>query len=594
MPRQRGGTVPRPDSGARQDGGAHDVPLLRALIVEDSEDDAALLVAQLTRAGRNVVHRRVATAARMKDALLEADWDVVISDHVMPGFSSSEALQVLRQSGRNIPFIIYSGCISEQVVAAAHRDGVNNCIIKGHVGELVPAMEREMQARELRPVAGNLLHLADYDRVTGLPARDLFMRQAEQCIAAARADERIVVCFIDLARFMRVNQTFGYEAADRILAQIARRLRGVAGDGLVSRLTGDKFALVCGGFSGVQEVQEFADRTINMLAESCSHEGLQLHLASSMGVSVYPDDAQVLDELMLHAETAMFQCKKLLGRNGFLFYFRDMDIDAGRELVLESGLWDAVSLSELFLQYQPVISLDTGQVVAVEALARWQHPKFGLLLPEQFVPLADENGLMGRIGGWVLTEACRQLKAWHLAGHRGLGISVNVSASQFRQPALLGRVSRMLREAALDPHCLTLEITESVLMSDADATLNSLRALKRMGLRVAIDDFGTGYSSLSYLKQYPVDMLKIDRSFIRGITHDARDAAITRAIIDLGHSLGLTVLAEGAETAAQAAFLREHGCAWVQGFFFSPPLAAADVPAFIASRAVDNSGPISR
>ena len=577
-----------PETGIAADPRA--APALRVLIVEDNEDDAALLVAQLVGAGRSISHRRVDSAARMRDALLAAEWDIVISDHVMPGFSSSAALQVLRQSGRNIPFIIYSGCISDQVIAEARRDGVHNCIAKGKVGELVPALERALGAGEPAPDALNLVRLADYDRVTGLPARDLFMRQAAQRLAAAAADEHVAVCFIDLARFMRVNQTFGYEAADRVLAQIARRLRAGIGDGLVSRMGGDRFALVCGGFRSMEEVQAFAERTIDMLAESCMHGGLQLHLASSMGVSVWPEDGNTLDELMLHAETAMFQCKRLLGRNGFIFYFKGMDEDAGRSLALESALWDAGMHAELFLLYQPVIALDSGRVVGMEALARWQHPELGLLPPERFVPLADESGMMGRVGEWVLREACRQATAWHGAGRGGLGVSVNISASQFRQPSLLGRLSRILRDSGIDPRCLCLEITESVLMHDAQAALDTLRVLKQMGVRIALDDFGTGYSSLSYLRQYPVDVLKIDQSFIRGVAGDARDAAITRAIIELGRSLGMSVLAEGVETAAQAAFLREHDCDSAQGFFFSAPIAADDVPGFVACRPVDNSG----
>lgn len=561
---------------------------LRVLIVEDNADDAELLAAQLARAGREVVHRRVDTAAGMKDALREAEWDVVISDHVMPAFSSSEALQVLRQSDRSIPFIIYSGCISEQVIAAARSDGISKCIVKGQLGELMPAMDRELRARDARPVAINLVHLADYDRVTGLPGRDLFMRQAAQRLAGARPDDHFAVCFIDLTRFMRVNQTFGYEAADRVLAQIARRLKASAPDGLVSRFAGDKFAIVCGGFSTMYEVQGFAERMIDMLGEPYGHEGLQLHLASSMGVSVFPEDGMGLGELMLHAERALFHCKKLLGRNGFLFYFKSMDGDAGKELALERALWSAGALSELFLLYQPIIELDTGSVIAMEALARWQHPQFGLLPPNRFIPLADENGLIGGIGEWVLTEACRQAQAWHAAGCGPLGVSVNVPASQFNQRALLGRVTRALQESHLAPNFLTLEITESMLMRDTDATLNTLQIMKKMGLRIAIDDFGTGYSSLSYLKQYPVDVLKIDQSFVSGIDRDERDAAITRAVIDIGRSLGLTVLAEGVETAAQAGYLRAHGCDCVQGFFFGMPIPAADVPAFVASRAADN------
>jgi diguanylate cyclase (GGDEF)-like protein len=328
--------VTTPDAGPAAD--PRVAPVLRVLIVEDDEDDATLLVAQLASAGRSISHRRVDTAARMREALIAAEWDIVISDHVMPGFSSSAALQVLRQSGRNIPFIIYSGCISDQVLAEVRRDCVHDCIAKGKIGELVPALEHALGAgAEPLHDALNLVRLADYDRVTGLPLRDLFMRQATQRLASA-ADEHVAVCCVDLTRFRRINQTFGYEAADRVLAQIARRLRTGISDGLVSRMGGDRFVLVCGGLHSMEELQLFAERTIDRLAESCVHGGLQLHLASSMGVSVWPQDGNTLEELMLHAETAMFRCKRLLGRNGFIFYFKGMDEDVGRSLVIESAL----------------------------------------------------------------------------------------------------------------------------------------------------------------------------------------------------------------------------------------------------------------
>jgi diguanylate cyclase len=554
--------------------------MLRVLIVEDSENDAALLAAQLARAGRRIIHQRVDSAAAMRDALFAAEWDIVISDHVMPGFSSSSALQVLHQSGRNIPFIIYSGCISDQAAAAACRDGARSCITKGHFGELVPAMEQALCAAP-DTAAGKLLRLDEYDRITGLPGRALFMRRVAQRLAAIRADEHVAVCFIDFARLARVNQTFGDAAADRLLAQIGRRLRAGATETLVSRLDGDRFVLVRGGFSTLQAVQSFAQQTIDMLAECSAHGGLQLQLASSMGVSVAPEDGIVPDELMRHAETAMFHCRQLLGRNGFLFYFKGMEDDAGRSAVLGGD-----TQAQLQLAYQPVIALDSGGVIAMQALARWQHPELGLISPERLAALAEDPGAGGRAGEWVLQEACRQAAAWHATGCAGLGVSVNISASRFRQPAL----SRILGESRVDPQCVILEVSESVLVRDAGEAMHTLGILKRTGVRIAVGDFGLGCSSLGYLKHFPVDVLKIDSSFVAGIIGDARDAAIVRAIIDIGRSLGLSVLAEGVENAAQAARLREQGCGSAQGFFFSAPVAAADVPGFMACRTVDKSG----
>jgi diguanylate cyclase (GGDEF)-like protein len=562
--------------------------LLRVLIVEDREEDAVLLAAQLARAGCRITHQRVDTAAAMKDALLAAEWDIVISDHVMPGFSSSSALQVLHQSGRNIPLIIYSGCISDQAAEEARRDGAQNCITKGHFGELVPALEQALGSTGVAvgPGDGNLLRLAEYDRVTGLPGRALFMRRAARHLASIRDGEHVAFCFIDFARLGRVNQTLGDAATDQVLAQIARRLRAGTKETLVSRLEGDRFVLVRGGFSTLQAVQVFAQQTIDMLAECSAHGGVQLQLASSMGVSVAPEDGSVPDELMRHAETAMFHCRQLLGRNGFLFYFRGMEEDSGRSAMLGS-----TTRAQLQLAYQPVIALDSGAVVAMAALARWQHPELGLISPERLAALVDDPGATGRAGEWVLREACRHAAAWHAAGNAGLAVLVNISASRFRQTSLPARLSRILGDARIDPRCVILEVAESALMRDAEAALHTLQVLKRTGVRIAIDDFGIGCSSLGYLKRYPVDVLKIDRSFVAGIASDARDAAIARAIIDIGRSLGLSVLAEGVETGEQAACLREYGCSSAQGFFFSAPIAAADVPGFVACRPVDNSGP---
>jgi len=564
---------------------------LRVLVVEDNADDAALLVAQLAGTGRAVAHRRVDTAMDMKEALLEAEWDVVISDHVMPCFSSSEALHVLRQSGRSIPFIIYSGCISEQIIAAARREGISSCISKGETGQLVPAIERELREcrrEHARPEGVNLLHLADYDRITGLPGRALFLRQAEARLAVARDSEHVAVCFIDLARFMRVNQTFGYDAADQVLAQIARRLKTASPESLVSRLAGDKFAVICGGFHVLSEVRHFAERLIAMLGESFTHEGLQLHLASSMGVSVYPEDGATPAELILHAETAMFQCKKLLGRIGFLFYFNGMDRNVGRELALESALWDVDALTGLFLLYQPIVALGSGKVITMEALARWQHPVLGLLPPGRFMPLAEKAGLMGRIGAWALTEACRQARVWQDAGVSELGVSVNIAPSQFAHPALPAQVEQALGESRLDPRRLTLEIAGSVLMPDVTTVRDILYALRQTGAQLAIDDFGISHSSVGALKHHVVDVLKIDRSFVDHVATDTRDAVITGAVIAMGRSLGLVVTAGGVDTPAQAEFLRAQGCDCAQGLLFSAPISAADVPGFIAGHAVDN------
>lgn len=565
---------------------------VRLLIVADSTATAARLAARFAGAGRDVMHQCVGNAQDLKEALRGAEWSAVIFSMTGADCTAADVLQLLRQGGRHIPLLVEVAGEGLAASANGRGDGAAADRVREWTGGRRPDTGDGLPgARAAGAVSApvNLVHLSDYDRVTGLPWHDLFMRQAAQQFATAGAGAHFAVCIIELAGWSRMPAVFGDALADEVLAQLARRLKAVAPQALVCRYAADKFALVCGGFASLQSVQVFAADIVDRLAEACDSNGLQLHLAAGMGVSVYPEDGTGVAQLMLRAETALHQCRQLLGRNGFLFYFKGMDANAAPERVLERALSDASAMPELFLLFQPIVDLDGGSVRAMEALVRWQHPEFGLLPPGRFVPLAGRRGVMGRLGEWVFAEACREARAWQAAGVTGFGVSVNVSASEFNHQDLPGSVLRALRASQLAPDLLTIEIAESVLMRDVDVTLNTLRILKKMGVRIAIDDFGTGHSSLSYLKQYPIDVLKMDQSFVNGIDRDARDAVIAKAIIDLGHSLGLQVFAKGVDTPAQAAFLRAHGCDCAQGRFFGEPLPPAEVPACIAGRA--GSGP---
>jgi diguanylate cyclase (GGDEF)-like protein len=557
---------------------------IRLLIVEDSESDADLLTQQLARCGLRLVHERVDNADDLKNALLSADWDIVISDHAMPGFSSRAALTILKSTGRDIPFIVYSGCIPQDVAAAIMSEGASECVAKGDVARLLPAIARGLSPSDPPSYRPGALTAdpADYDRLTGLAGRDQFLRLAPAELAGREPGEQAVVCFIDFARFMRVNETFGYATGDALLSQIGLRLSKYAQAGFAARFGGNEFVVFQGGFSDVDAVHRYVQGLSSELALPYGHKDLELHIACNMGVSVFPDGGKTLPELVLNAETALHQCKRLMGRDAYLFYFPELNPVRGEHMLLESALRQALRRDELRLHYQPCVDLATGRVTNVEALVRWQHPDLGLLGPDRFLSLALECGLMGEIDAWVLREASRQVSAWRAAGHTGFNVAINISATEFSHPRLLGRAAMALREPGMVPDALEIEITESALVQDTATTIATLQALRKMGVRIAIDDFGTGYSSLAYLKRFPVDILKIDRSFVKNIARDRGDVAITQTIIGLARNFDLLVHAEGVETQQQLDMLTDRGCDRAQGFFFSRPVPPEDVLELIA------------
>jgi diguanylate cyclase (GGDEF)-like protein len=557
---------------------------VRLLIVEDSESDAHLLTQQLARCGLELVHHRVDSADGLKNALLSADWDVVISDHAMPGFSSHAALAILKGTGRDIPFIVYSGRIPGDVATAIVNEGAAECVTKGDVARLLPAIARGLCLNDQPGERSDTSNsgAGDYDRLTGLAGRERFLRLAPAELAACAPREQAVVCFIDFARFMRVNETFGYATGDALLSQIGRRLCDYAKDGFAARFGGNEFVVFEAGFSDVDAVHRYVQGLSSALAQPYAHKDLELHIASNMGVSVFPDGGKTLPELVLNAETALQQCKRLMGRDAYLFHFPELNPVRSEHMLLESALWQALRRDELRLYYQPCISIITGRVTSVEALVRWQHPELGLLAPDRFLSLALECGLLGEIDAWVLREASRQITAWRAAGHNGFTIAVNISASEFSHPRLLGRAAMALRERGMVADALEIEITESALVQDTATTIATLQSLRKMGVRIAIDDFGTGYSSLAYLKRFPVDILKIDRSFVKNIVSDRGDVAIAQTIIGLARNFDLIVHAEGIETQQQLDMLTVRGCDRAQGYFFSRPVPAADLIPLVA------------
>ena len=421
---------------------------------------------------------------------------------------------------------------------------------------------------------------ARHDILTGLANRRLLRERLEQAMAVAqRSSLPLWVVFIDLDRFKFVNDTLGHDAGDTLLIGVAERLRAATREvDTVARLGGDEFVLLLPQHANSEPGTAILQRVLDAVAQPMQLGEYEFFLSCSMGVAVYPDDGSSAETLIKHADIAMYRAKEQ-GRGHWQFYAPAMNEATLVRLGLESELRHALERQQFHLEYQPQLELASGQVVGMEALLRWRHPQLGLIAPASFIGLAEEMGLIIPIGDWVLRTACAQARAWQLAGHGPLRVAVNLSARQFKQKNLLHAVAAALSDTGLAAAYLELELTESMVMDNVEQATAIMGNLKALGVQLSIDDFGTGYSSLAYLRHFPIDVLKIDKSFVNDITHSSDDAAIVRAIISLAHSLRLKVIAEGVETAQQLDFLRQHGCDQMQGYLYSRPLAA---PAFEA------------
>ena len=433
-------------------------------------------------------------------------------------------------------------------------------------------------AEEIGRAKLQMAYLAQHDALTGLPNRILLNDRLTQAMALAqRQGKQLALMFLDLDRFKYINDSLGHSVGDQLLLSVAHHLTAaVRGSDTVCRQGGDEFVILLADVEHARDAALSAEKILTALTAPHRIDQLELHVTVSIGISIYPEDGQDVDSLIKSADTAMYHAKEN-GRNNFQFFEPNMNALAVERHAIESGLRRAMERQELVLHYQPKINLESGTITGVEALVRWQHPQRGLILPEQFVWIAEDCGLIIPIGTWVLGEACRQAQSWQDAGLPPMAVAVNISAIQFRHRDFLEHLTRILKDTGLAPHCLELELTESVLMHDATTTLTVLNGIKTLGVRLAIDDFGTGYSSLSYLKHFQIDTLKIDQSFMRDITHasaDTADAAIITAVVCMGKSLNQRVIAEGVETREQLAFLQAHGCGEGQGYFFSRPVTA--------------------
>lgn len=488
-----------------------------------------------------------------------------------------------------------SRTVSEQKVAAALRDGKERFewLHQRKNGEVFPAeiglaaltlggqqmlLGTVRDITERKVAEERVKFLAYYDALTDLPNRILLQDRITKALAGARRrKEKIAILFLDLDRFKIINDTLGHSAGDTLLREVAARLKGWARDqDTVARVGGDEFVLLLNSVQMESDAAVAAQRIVDLLAPEFSIQGRSLNVSCSVGVSLFPDHGVDAETLVKNADAAMY-CAKQKGPNNVHFFTDDLNALMVERLTLEHDLHLALGREELFLVYQPQMEIATGRIVGLEALLRWQHPTLGLVPPDKFIRIAENSGLILPIGEWVLRTACAQARKWQDEGFDSMQMAVNVSAIQFRQDGFRELIQGVLTETGLAPEYLVLELTESLLLTNADVVFSVLLELKKMGLKLAIDDFGTGYSSLSYLTQLPVSKLKIDRSFIRNLATNRDDAAITTAIIGMAKSLHLKVIAEGVETEAQMALLRAHHCDEMQGYYFSKPLLVADV-----------------
>jgi diguanylate cyclase (GGDEF)-like protein len=513
--------------------------------------------------------------------------DILNSEQGRPWRESSREAGVvascavpLIKNGQSIGVILFfvtqSWAADEEIIALLSRMGENVSV----------ALENLDRAHEKVLADGRIQYLATHDELTGLPNRVTFHQLFDQSIKSAhRNGHKCALLFIDLDRFKVINDSLGHEAGDTLLVEVAARLkRCVRDNDLVVRFGGDEFVIVLDRISESEQIAAVARKVLTALLPPIVLAGHECRTTGSIGIAVFPDNGHDVQTLTKNADIAMYFAKDD-GKNNFRFFSSEARSQSIERLQLEADLRHAIELNQFSLHYQPKIEVETGQISGVEALLRWTHPKLGNLPPAEFIPLAEETGLIIPIGQWVLNTACAQSMSWQAAGLPAISIAVNLSPRQFIDPQLLDRLDEALTTSGMQPHLLQLEITESTVMHNINRTAKLLGEIRQRGVRLAIDDFGTGYSSMSLMKELPIDTIKIDRSFVRDLAESAEDRAIATAIINMGKALGLAVVAEGVETREQDKFLRDQGCDEIQGYLFSKPLPPEDISMLFVSDA---------
>jgi diguanylate cyclase (GGDEF)-like protein len=561
------------------------------MMIDDEETTIDVLQAFLENEG----YKRFVTtseSSRAMELITSENPDVLLLDLHMPKVTGFDILTLLRrdQRFRHMPVIVLTSATDSDTKLKALQLGASDFLAKP-----VDPSELALRLRNTLAAKAYQDRLTFYDSLTGLPNRRLFMDRLLWSLRCAKREGTSgAVLHVDLDHFKKINDTLGHEIGDGLLVEVGRRLQpcvpelgalngsdGADSQPFLSRVGGDEFNLLLPEVKRVENAVRAAGNILAAMKEPFFIDGHEVFITGSIGVAVFPNDGDSGDALLKHAGVAMNQAKQR-GRNTYEFYSPKMNARALERLKLENQLRRALDRNELLPFYQPKVDLQTGQVRGAEVLLRWNHPQRGFVSPVEFIPLAEENGMIVEFGEWVLNAACKQNKAWQTAGLPNIRVAVNVSARQFRDGRFIQTLRQALQASGLDPQFLTLELTENTIMENAQENLDTLHAIKEMGAKLSVDDFGTGYSSLSYLKQLPLDELKIDRSFIVGIRSEEDDAPIVTSIISMAHSLHLRVVMEGIETEHQLVFSRDRGCDEYQGFLFSKPVPSSEFEKLLA------------
>lgn len=558
---------------------------IKILLVEDDlfyEDYLSEIFAEETEISYELNH-----VVRIKDCVehLEQDnFDVILIDLNLPDCTGLDTIYEVESQASNTPIIVLTEQDDNELAAQALQSGAQDYLVKGQIDRstlersIRYAIERNRLLEQLEESKRLQRHLAYHDALTILPNRHLLHDRLQQALAQSKRSGKLAaLLFLDLDGFKRINDTLGHGIGDLLLKSVAKRLKTTVRQvDTVARLGGDEFTIVLLEINHAQDAKDVAQKILKVISQPYKIEEHELFVTASVGISIYPDDGSDIESLIRKADIAMYRAKGQ-GKNNYQVYNLSMDAKFFERLTLENSLRKAVENEELVAYYQPQVDLRTGEITGVEALVRWQHQKFGLVPPDKFIPLAEETGVILEIDEWMMKTACRQIKNWEREGIANIRVAVNLSTRQFRQKNLTEKVAQILNDSAVQPKNLCLEITENEVMHNIETTVEILQALKKMGVLLSLDDFGTGYSSLSYLKRFPIDILKIDRTFVNGIPSDRDDTAISTAIVVLAHSMELQVIAEGVEKSEQIAFLQSLQCDEIQGFYFSRPLNAETV-----------------
>ncbi len=551
---------------------------VRVLLVSLSEEDCMLMKRLLTEAGnKRFALDWIDSYDNGREAIGQNVHDVYLIDYQLGKRTGLDLLREGLYDGCKVPMIMLATQGFQGVDTEAIKSGAADSLDKSQI--TASLLERSIRyAIERKKADERMTYLAQYDALTGLANRTLFKELLSQALARAeRAGKHVALMFLDLDRFKIINDSLGHDAGDQVLKVVAERLRSrMRKSDTVARLGGDEFTVILEAVGTVQDATNVAQELLHIVGQSIMVQDQEVFVTPSVGIAIYPQYGKDPETLIKNADMAMYRAKRQ-GRNMYRFYTTETNGKASQHLAIESSLRRGLEREEFLLHYQPQIDMNNGRVVALEALLRWQTPERGMIQPDDFIPLAEENGMIVSLGEWVLRTACRQNQEWQNAGLPPISVNVNLSARQFRQRNFVETVRKVLQETELDPQYLDLELTESLLFESNGATKSRLKELKELGIQISIDDFGTGYSSLSYLKAFPIDTLKIDRTFVGDIPMSEEDSAIASSMIALAHGLHMKVTAEGVETLAQLDFLRERGCDAIQGFLMSPPVPAEEI-----------------